>query len=157
MKNTIGCHRTADRIECAKMTSIVQRAATRLRRCLFSLATALWCGLATTAHAEVHIEGSPSAVRVTTNQDAIADVLWAFAATFNVQYRTAIPLDAAANRAYSGSLGQVVYRLLDGYNYVIKKDQEKIEIVIFGKRGQSAIPPAAPKAVPTGGILSRWR
>ena len=122
------------------MTSIVQRAATRLRRCLFSLATALWCGLATTAYAEVHVEGSPSAVRVTTNQDAIADVLWAFTATFNVQYRTAIPLDAAAQRLYSGSFRQVVSRLLDGYSYVIKRDQETIEVVVFGRHGEIPTP-----------------
>ncbi len=92
------------------------------------------------------------AVRVTTSQDAIADVLSALAATFNVQYRTAIPLDAAASKSYSGSFGQVISRLLDGYNYVIKKDQETIEIVVFGRRGEVAIP-----AQPTKGILSRWR
>jgi len=134
------------------MASTVRRAGTRRRRCSFSLATALTCGLATIACAEVHVEGNPVAVRVTTSQDAIADVLSAFAATFNVQYRTAIPLDAAASKSYSGSFGQVISRLLDGYNYVIKKDQETIEIVVFGRRGEVAIP-----AQPTKGILSRWR
>jgi len=55
-----------------------------------------------------------------TSQDAIADVLSALAATFNVQYRTGIPLDAAASKSYAGSFRQVISRLLDGYNYVIK-------------------------------------
>lgn len=114
-------------------------------------------GVATIACAEVHVESSPTAVRVTTSEDAIADVLSAFAATFNVRYRTAIPLDAAANKTYSGSFGQVISRLLDGYNYVIKTDQETIEIVVLGRRGEVAIPPPASKAPPTKGILSRWR
>jgi hypothetical protein len=140
-----------------KMTSIVQRAAARRRRCSFSLAAALTCGLAATANAEVRVEGSPTAVRVTTSHDAIADVLSAFAATFNVQYRTAILLDAPANKTYSGSFGQVVSRLLEGYNYVLKKDQETIEIIISGRRGEVAILPPATKAPPTQGILSRWR
>jgi hypothetical protein len=139
------------------MTSIVQRATTRRRRCSLSLATALTCGLATIACAEVHVESSPTAVRVTTSQDAIADVLSAFAATFNVRYRTAIPLNAAANKTYSGSFGQVISRLLDGYNYMIKTDQETIEIVVLGRRGEVAIPPPAAKAPPIKGILSRWR
>src|SRR5262245_61082007 len=139
------------------MTSTVQRAGACRRRYSFSLATALTCGLATIACAEVHVEGNPMAVRVTTGRDAIADVLSAFAATFNIQYRTAIPLDAAANKTYSGSFGQVISRLLDGYNYVIKTDQETIEIVVFGRRGEVAILTPATRAPAPKGILSRWR
>jgi len=76
---------------------------------------------------------------------------------FNVKYRTAIPLDTAAHGTYSGTFGQVISRLLDGYSYVIKKDRETTEIVVFGKRGEVTIPPPAPKALPDKGILSRWR
>jgi hypothetical protein len=139
------------------MTITVQRATTHRRRCSFGLATVLMCGLATIARAEVQVEGSPAAVRVTTSEDAISDVLVAFAKTFNVQYRTAIPLDAAANATYSGSFGQVISRLLDGYNYVIKKDQETTEIVVFGRRGEVAIPAPKPKVPAAKGIASQWR
>src|SRR5713101_1293146 len=141
------------------MTMSVQRPTMRQRRCLSGLATALTCGLATIACAEVHVEGSPSAVRVTTSQDAVSDVLSAFSATFNVRYRTAIPLDARALATYSGSFGQVISRLLDGYNYVIKTNQETTEIVVYGKRGEVTIPPPAlpAQAVPANGILWRWR
>jgi hypothetical protein len=129
----------------------------RRHRCAFALATALTCGLATIARAEVHVEGSLAAVRVTTNQDPIADVLSAFAATFNVKYRTAIPLDAPANATYAGPFGQVLSRLLDGYNYVIKKDQETTEIVVLGRHGDVAVPPAAPKPAPfKEGLMERW-
>jgi hypothetical protein len=125
------------------MTRIVQRVTQR--RCAFGLATALTCVLATIACAEVQVEGSPAAVRVTTSQDAISDVLSALAAAFNVRYRSTISLDATADAIYSGSLGQVISRLLDGYNYVIKRDQETIEIVVVGRRGEVAIPPPAPR------------
>jgi len=83
-------------------------------------------------------------------------VLAAFAGTFKVTYRTAIPLDAVADTTYAGSFGQVISRLLAGYNYVVKKDGETTEITVFGRRGEVAIPPPAPKAAP-GGITSRWR
>jgi len=137
------------------MTTIVQRAGIRYRRSAFGLATALTYALTTAVCAEVRVEGNPKAIRITTAQDAISDVLGALAATFNVQYRTAIPLDAAASETYTGSFGQVISRLLGGYNYVIKTDKETVEIVVFGRRGEVAIP--APAAPPPKGILSRWR
>jgi hypothetical protein len=122
----------------------------------FGLAMALACGLAPLARAEVHVEGSLSALRVSTGREAIADVLSAFA-PLNVKYRSAVPLDAAAGAAYSGSLGQVMSRLLDGYNYVIRKDQDTTEIIVFGRRGAVAIPPPAPTPAPAKGIVSRWK
>ena len=136
------------------MNAIVRHATAR--QCAFGLAVALNCGLATIACAEVHIEGSPAAVRVTTSQDTISDVLSAFAAAFKIKHRSSIPLDAAANANYTGSFGQVIARLLDGYNYVIKNEQETTEIVVFGRRGETAIPATA-KVAPPKGIVSRWR
>jgi hypothetical protein len=130
------------------------RAIMRQGRYAFGLLAVLMCGLAPNARAEVHVEGSLSVVRVTTSQDAISDVLSAFTAAFNVRYRTTIPLDAAANAAYSGSFRRVISRLLDGYNYVIKMDQETIEIVVFSRRGEVSIPPPAP---PAKSIVSQWR
>jgi len=119
------------------MTGIVRRASMNQRRCAFALSVVFVCSLPTIASAEVHVEGSPALVRVSTSRDTISDVLSALAATFNVQYRTAIPLDAAADATYSGSLQQVISRLLDGYNYMVKTDDSKTtEIVVFGTRGK---------------------
>lgn len=143
------------------MIRTVQRATVR-QQLSAALALALTCGLlARMTRAEVHIEGTPAAVRVTTGQDTIADVLSVIGATFDVKYRTEIPLDAAAHRTYSGSLGHVISRLLDGYSYVIKNEREATEIFIFGKRGETSILPTEalppPKAPPPKGIVSQWR
>jgi hypothetical protein len=121
---------------------------------LLGAVTVLACGLATSASAEVHVEGDLSALRVTASGDTLSDVLSAFGALFKVRYRTSVPLDAEISGAYSGSLSQVVARLLDGYNYVIKTDRAQTEIVVFGRRGEAAIAPKAPVAE---GALSRWR
>jgi hypothetical protein len=111
------------------------------------------------ARAEVQVEGNPAEVRVTTTRDTISDVLSAFGTTFNVQYRTAIPLDASALATYSGPLGQVISRLLDGYNYVIKTNRETTEVIVYGRSGEVSIPPKAlpVKGAPVTGVLSRWR
>jgi hypothetical protein len=114
----------------------------------------LVCGLTTLARAEVHVEGSLAAVRVTSSRDKVSDVLSALATTLNIRYRTAVPLDAPANQTYSGSIGQIMSRLLEGYSYVIKTDQDGTEIVVFGKHGDAAV---APKAPAPKGVTSRWR
>ena len=127
------------------MTRIAQRAGVRRIRCVPALSVVFLSSLSTIAGAEVHVEGSLAAIRVTTSRDTISDVLSALAATFNVQYRTTIPLDAAADATYSGSLGQVISRLLGGYTYVIKTDNSKVtEVIVYGKRGEVVIPPKVP-------------
>jgi len=120
------------------------------------LLSILAAGAPTIAPAEVHVEGTVAAVRVTTNKDAVPDVLSALAAPFHVRYRTSVPLDGNASSAYSGSLVQVISRLLGGYSYVIAHDQETIEIVILGKRGEASMPVQKP-APSTAGIAAQWR
>jgi hypothetical protein len=115
------------------------------------------CGALGAARAGVLVEGTPAAVRVTADHAAISDVLAAVAGNFNAKYRSAVVLDAPANPAYAGSFAQVIARLLDGYNYVVKKHGETTEITVFGRRGEVAIPPRAPKPAPPAGFLSRWR
>jgi uncharacterized protein YabE (DUF348 family) len=122
--------------------------------CLLGAVTVLACGLATGASAEVDVEGDLSALRMTTSGDTLSDVLAALGASFPVKYRTTVPLDAEISGAYSGSLSQVVARLLDGYNYVIKRDRQQTEIIVFGRKGDIVEPP---KAAPASGVLSRWR
>jgi hypothetical protein len=124
------------------------------RRRLLGAVTALACGLATSASAEVHVEGDLSALRMTISGDALSDVLSALGASFPVKYRTTVPLDAEISGAYSGSLSRVVARLLDGYSYVIKRDREQTEIIVFGRKDEIAVPPMSPAAK---GALSRWR
>ena len=114
------------------------------------------CGASGAGHAGVLVEGTPAAVRVTADRAAIADVLAAMGDSFHASYRSAIPLDAAAGPAYAGSLAQVIARVLDGYNYVVKRNGKASEIVVFGRRGEIAIPPPAPRE-PAAGLLSRWR
>jgi len=137
------------------MTGTIERSRVHPGRYLPAITTALTCGLATIACAEVRVEGDPQSVRVTTDQEVVSDVLSAFAVPFNVKYRTAIPLDTAADATYAGSLGQVISRLLNGYNYIVKRDQQATEIVVYGRRGEVTIQPKAPPL--QNGVLSRWR
>jgi hypothetical protein len=102
----------------------------------------------TIAQAEVHIEGTLAAVHVTTDKDAIPDVLSAFETPFNLRYHTSVPLDGNVSSVYSGSLAHVISRLLNGYDYVIAHDQGTIDIVVWGKRGEAPVPVQKPVTAP---------
>jgi hypothetical protein len=127
-----------------------------VRQLLLRAAAVLACVLSTAAVAEVRIEGTPAALQVTTGQDAVADVLAALATNLGVKYRTSVPLDRAANAAYTGSLRDVIARLLDGYNYVLRRDGEATEVVVFGQRGEAALP-ARPSKSAMPSVTSRWK
>lgn len=130
------------------------RAASRRRS--FALAFAAMAALPLAARGEVRVEGEPAAVRITTSRESIGDVLAALNVAFNLRHRSAIDLDAAANPTYAGPIERVIANLLDGFNYVVKTSQgATTEVIVFGRRGEVAIPPPAPK--PSPGVLSRWR
>ena len=101
-------------------------------------------GAPTIAQAEVHVDGTVAAVRVTTDKDAIPDVLSAFETPFNLRYRASVPLDGNVSSVYSGSLAHVISRLLGGYDYMIAHDQGTIELVVWGKRGEAPMPVQKP-------------
>jgi hypothetical protein len=90
----------------------------------------------------VRLQGDAAALRLDVHEAAIADVLAAMDGAFDMQYRSSILLDEAISGTYAGSLGHVISRVLDGYNYAIKRENSKLEVIIFEKRGEQAI--AAP-------------
>ena len=126
-----------------------------LRAPSIALALAAILVLPHAARGEVHVEGNPTAVRITTSSDSIGDVLSALDIAFDVRHRSAIDLDAPAGPIYAGPIERVIARLLDGFNYVVKKSQGTTEIIVLGRHGEVAIPAPTPK--PSAGLLSRWR
>lgn len=87
----------------------------------------------------LHIDGDATTLRVEVRQTTIADVLSALA-PFNIRYRSSTGLDDVLDGTYAGSLGQVVGRLLSGYDYAAKDDGLKLEVMVFDKRGEVADP-----------------
>lgn len=113
---------------------------------------------ATSAHADVRVSGDATALRVDANQVQVADVLSALRATVDVRVSAQVVLDRPISGSYAGSLGQVLARVLEGYNYVVKARDGQTEIVVLGRRGDQAVaprpvtPPAAPRS-----LAAEWR
>jgi hypothetical protein len=93
----------------------------------------------------VRIQGDAAAVQLDVRQARITDVLSALS-KFDIVFHSRIQLDEIRNGTYAGSLDYVVSRLLDGYDYVIKQDKAKLEVSIYGKHGEQAVP--APVSIP---------
>jgi len=87
----------------------------------------------------LRIEGDATALHIEVQQTSLADVLFALK-TFNIRYRSSIGLDERLDGSYAGSLGHVVGRLLNGYNYATKRDGSRLEVTIFGKGGDVELP-----------------
>jgi hypothetical protein len=92
----------------------------------------------------LRVRGDMAAVRLDARRTTIADALSALNAAFNMSYRSSIALDDEINGTYAGSLRRVISRVLDGYNYVIKQDDAKLDVIILGRRGERAVPVAMP-------------
>jgi hypothetical protein len=71
----------------------IKMSAQRYHKCMpiGLLLTISGTGVPTIAQAEVHVEGTLAAVRVTTDKDAVPDVLSAFETPFNLRYHTSVP------------------------------------------------------------------
>jgi len=123
------------------------------------LLSVLGAGIATVSHAEVNVAGTVAAVRIVASQDSVQKVLSVVTQTFNVRYRTSVPLDQVVTGTYSGSLTAVISRLLDGYNYTIRQDSEAVEIVVLERRGARARPVAVQSypAVSVQSFAAQWR
>jgi hypothetical protein len=99
------------------------------------------------AHSEatVRVTGNAAALEVHAHQSTVADVLSALAG-FNIRYRAAVALNDVVDGVYSGSLERVLSRVLNGYDYAIRTDSQKVEVIVVGRSDDHAVP--APIVIP---------
>jgi hypothetical protein len=112
------------------------------------------------AGAQVRVEGNIAALRIDATRVPLADVLAALGAALNMRYRTAVALQTEISGSYEGPFGQVIARLLDGYNYVLRSDRDAIEVLVVGRRGERAVVatmPPAPLAAAAQSPAAQWR
>jgi hypothetical protein len=117
---------------------------------------------ATTVRAEVRVSGDVNTMSLTASQSKISEILSALERDYKVQYRTSVALDAPITAAYSGSLKEVLARVLVGYTYVIRKTETSAAVIVIGKKGDRAIvgietagaPPAKSPAAQWRAILN---
>lgn len=113
----------------------------RLRSVAFALAFGWSIALAPhPADAETRISGNSDAIRVEVREASLEEVLAALEAKFNLRCRAKVPLGRAVNGVFSGSLSRVIARLLDGYDHVVKRGPDGIEVTILGVSPRTSAP-----------------
>ena len=118
--------RTVPVLPCAGLRLHRLRMPTALALSFFALL------IPTMGHAKVEIEGVESNLRVRASGEAISEILAALSAVVSVRYRTPVSLDSKISGTYSGSVEQVIARLLRDYNFVIDHKGEVIEVSVYG-------------------------
>jgi hypothetical protein len=83
-------------------------------------------------HAEVRVNGDAAAIHVEATQSNVAEVLSALESTVRLRVRTSMLLNRDVSGSYTGSLAQILPRLLQGYNYVIRRQASEIEVTVIG-------------------------
>ncbi len=104
------------------------------------------------ASAKTKVEGALDAVSLTADNAPIGEVLAELSAKFGLIYTPTLGLDGTVGGTYSGTLQQVLARILDGCDYVVSYSGDKIELEILGRSGSTAHPsdnpsPTAPSVV----------
>jgi len=137
----------------------------------WSSAKAVFAGLVATilltitppvSAAEIEIHGQQEAMSIRVEDASISDILDALATDFKVTYNHEPILGQAVSGTYSGTLHQVLARILDGNDYVANFSDDGVEIRIVGASrpilapspGQAIadarpIPPVGSPGIPT--------
>ena len=96
------------------------------------------------ASAMTKVEGESNAVSLTAENAPIGEVLAELSAKFGLVYTPTPSLDRTVGGTYSGTLQQVLARILDGCDYVVSYSVDKIELKILGQSGSTTHPSSLP-------------
>lgn len=88
--------------------------------------------------AATEVSGHPNQMQVNAENASIREVLDALFAKFKVSYKLPPNVSRNVTGHYSGSLRQVLGRILDGNDYIVTVSGGSIEVVVFGASGPTA-------------------
>jgi hypothetical protein len=109
----------------------LRRSSGRRTLAAVTLAAAL-ASAQTPALAGAKVGGNPEAVTLDAQNIPIVEILAALGHDFNVHYHSSVDLNRQISGTYEGSVRQVVSRILEGYNFVVKSGPGGIEVTVFG-------------------------
>jgi hypothetical protein len=106
------------------------------------------------AWSAAQVQGQLDAIEVRAENSSPREVLNALSATFKLTYKLPANISREITGVYSGTLHQVLGRILDGNNYIVKVSDNAVEVIILdvvpaAASGSQVIaknetPPAAP-------------
>lgn len=126
---------------------ILMSNAVRSHSLVFGRAAALLAGALAIAPVSVlaaaRVSGDPQAVRIEAQNTSIGEILSALGHEFNVHYSSSANLEKQLSGTYQGSLQRVLTRVLQGYNFIVRTKDGRIEVTVLGTRNASGTAEAA--------------
>ncbi len=101
---------------------------------------------ASQTNAEVLVDGGRDEMQVRVENDTVGHVLEALGQNVSLRYRSAAPVDRVIGGRFSGSLAQVLSRVLAGYDFVVRYDLQGVEIFVVRENGAAPTPPPPTEA-----------
>jgi hypothetical protein len=98
--------------------------------------------LAPPVRAELRVESDAAGIRVTATNAPLGEVLAALKAKFPLRYGD-IAVDRDVTGTIEGTLHRVVVRLLDGFDFVVSRSGDGVEIVKVAPCGTASFTPPA--------------
>jgi hypothetical protein len=95
----------------------------------------------------IQVRGSAEAVTIEARDASVEDVLAALSRAFDMDYQSSIDLNKRLYGTYIGPLSQVLTRVLQGYNFVLKTDNRRIVVTVAGTPNSlvaNRLPPGLP-------------
>lgn len=95
------------------------------------------------ALAATEVRGQPADMQLRTDNASVREVLDALARAFKLTYNLPASVSRQVSGLYSGTLHQVLARVLDGHDYIVEVSDSGTRVVVLGASGAAAITPAA--------------
>jgi hypothetical protein len=115
------------------------RLETKLLRCCFVGWTLAFS--AAQAAAGTEVVGQADQLELRADHASTREALDALARAFGLTYQLTAEVSREHSGRYYGTLNQVLGRILDGNNYVVKPLEEGLEVIVLGKSGTAGIAP----------------
>lgn len=112
------------------------------------------------ALAATEVRGEERNLQIEAKNASIREILDSLATKYPLTYKLPPNLNRVVTGRYAGSLAQVLRRVLDGNDFIIKASDNLVEVVVFGSSQATAVVaaelPSAPKppTLPAGGFPS---
>ena len=94
--------------------------------------------------AATEVRGPPDDIQLGAQNASIKEVLDTLAASYKLIYKLPPNIRADLTIQCSGTLRQILERVLDGNDYVLKVFEDSVEVVVLGAAGAAAVASSGP-------------
>jgi hypothetical protein len=94
------------------------------------------------------VRGQLTDMQLQTKDASIREVLDALSSAFKLTYKLPPNVSRQVSGVYTGTLHQVLRRILDGDNYIVEMSDGSTKVLVLGRSGNDTAIPAMPPAIP---------